>query len=78
MIESETYAVCKEECGSINTTFYKHRKYRYEYANTNLFEVKVYNEIGKYVFFFTKEFKEYFFSDNELRKEKLKRLKNYE
>lgn len=73
-----SYAVCKEECGSIQTTFRKHLKYRYEYMNSNLYEVKVYNEVGVYVFFFQKDFKEYFFSDNELRKEKLKKIKKYE
>lgn len=68
------YAICKEECGSMSTTFYKYRKYRYEYTNTDLLEFKVYNEIGKYVFFFEVDFKAYFYTEKELRQEKLKRL----
>lgn len=68
------YTICKEECGSMNTRFYKYRKYRYDYTTSPLREVKVYNEDGKYVFFFNVDFKEYFFTVKELRKEKLKKI----
>lgn len=66
------YVICKEECGSMSTTFYKHRKYRYDCVTPSLYDVKVYNEFGRYAFFFAVDFKEYFFTEKELRKEKLK------
>lgn len=62
--------ICKEECGSMNTVFHKYKKYEYRYYSHT--EVKVYHESGKHVFFFAVDFKEYFFTVKELRKEKLK------
>lgn len=76
MANEDLYAICKNECGSLTTTLYKDKKYRYEYHGyTN---VKVYNGMGQYVYFYEDTFKDFFYTEKELRKEKLKKLKIYE
>jgi len=69
------YCICKEETGSMSTTLYKNVTYRYEYASyTN---IKVFNGLGNYVYFYEESFKKYFcISKKEIRKAKLEKLKS--
>lgn len=73
MTSKMKYTICKINCGSVSTKLYKNRKYRYEKYND--INIKVYNEVGAYVFFYEKDFKNCFYSEQELRKEKLKKNK---
>lgn len=68
------YCICKEETGSNSTTLYKDVMYRYTYCD-GLFQIKVYDGLGRYVYFFEDDFKKYFyFTKNDFRKYKLEKI----
>lgn len=69
-------AICRENTGSVLVDLYKDKLYNFERLGINsMFDYKVYNGSGKYVYFYEAEFKEFFiYKEKDIRKYKLEKL----
>lgn len=69
-------AICRKNTGSVMVDLYKDHTYSFERLGlNNMYDYKVYNNLGRYVYFFEAEFKEFFiYKEKDIRKYKLNKL----